>query len=234
MRALMVPSGSLRRSAIFVWSWKKERQLKRLALIFREFSHRCVHQLAYFISRHRFGQDSTPSSVWVLLALAAGYPASRPAAASHVVDRSRGCVSALPPTSSACPARDQQWCFLPDLDEDVLQHILCGVLIIQYAVSYREQDLGKAIVKLLKTRTISVADSPQQLDFAGEFFPRIGFHNQRRRREIGRASANGRFRPGLLPLPRNNIACAGRGRMGFECPGEKRELRPDFPPGRRL
>ena len=155
----------------------KEREFDHLALVLRELLNRLAYQLARLHRRDRIeGTLAVELLENFRLAL---HVVLEPIAALCRAQAIDGLVASERhrPGQRFAEGRIIKGRLFPDLDEDILQHVLGGYLIVQHAISRGKQEARKPIVKLLETPAVALTDPFQKLDLGFEFFCVIRFHS---------------------------------------------------------
>ena len=67
---------------------------------------------------------------------------------------------------------------VPDLHEDILQHVLRSLLIVQNAIGGGKQNAREAFVKLLETLPVTAPDPLDEVDLQQQIGGRFGFHGK--------------------------------------------------------
>jgi hypothetical protein len=154
----------------------KEREFDHLALILRQLHHCLAYQLARFRRRDRIEGiprvellETFRFSLHVVLQ-------------SITALRRTQAIDGLVPSERYRPGqrfpegRIVKGRLFPNLDEDILQHVLGCHPIVQHPKSRGKQGARKSIVKLLETPAVALTDPLQKLDLDFEVFRVIRFH----------------------------------------------------------
>jgi hypothetical protein len=153
----------------------KEREFTYLEQVLRELLKRLAYQLARLHRRDRI--EGTLAIELLENFRLAMHVVLEPIAALCRAQTIHGLVASERhrPGQRFTEGRIIKGRLFPDLEEDILQHVLGGYLI-QHAISRGKQEDRKPIVKLLETTAVALTDPFRKLDLGFAFFGLIRFH----------------------------------------------------------